>query len=373
MAPGPLGTSLVRRSVATAPVRMADVGGWTDTWFGSPGQVCNLAVGPGVVVEASLVSVPGGTEGLPLRIISPALQEDYRSGPSADRGWRWPVANRQPLLEHAAASVLETVELPAGLSVEVVISSAVPAGASLGTSGAVVVALLGALDGLFDRARPAAEVAVAAHAVETSRAGRESGVQDQWSAAMGGAALLAIGPYPDVRHQPVELSSEVEAELGERLVTVVFGPHDSSAVHASVIDAMVGCGGPVHDQARSALGHLSALAADAAAALRAGDIDTWAKVLTACTEGQRSLHRSLVGQAHAAAIEVARQHGASGWKVNGAGGDGGSLTVVAADPVAAAGLAAALSAVDPSWQVVDLTLAPGLKRSLAEDGGFLFG
>ena len=364
MAPGSLRNNLVRRSVATAPVRVADVGGWTDTWFGSPGQVCNLAVGPGVVVEASLVPAPIGAAGLPLRILAPLLGEDYRCGPSAEWGWRQPVPNRQPLLEHAAASVLEAVDIPAGLSVEVAISSAVPAGASLGTSGAVVVALLGALDGLFDRPRSAAEVAAAAHAVETTRAGRESGVQDQWAAALGGAALLAIGPYPEVRHQPLELSPEVEAEIGERLVTVVFGPHDSSAVHASVIDAMVGCGGPQHDQARAVLRHLSALATDAADALRVGDVDTWAAVLTASTEGQRSLHPSLVGPGHTAAIAVARQHGATGWKVNGAGGDGGSLTVVAANPEAATRLAASLARVDQSWHVVDLTPAPapGLTR-----------
>ena len=353
---------MVRRSVAIAPVRVADVGGWTDTWFGSPGQVCNLAVGPGVVVEASLVAAPIGVPGLPLRIIAPLLGEDFRCGPSAERGWLRPVPNRQPLLEHAAASVLEAVTIPPGLSVDVAISSAVPAGASLGTSAAVVVALLGALDGLFDRSRPADELARAAHAVETTRAGRESGVADHWAAAMGGAALLAIGPYPDVRHQSIGCSPEVQAEIGARLVTVVFGPHDSSAVHGSVIDAMIGCGGPQHDQARSALRHLSALAADAADALRARDVDTWAAVLTASTEGQRSLHPSLVGPAHAAAIAVARQYGATGWKVNGAGGDGGSLTVVAADVAAAARLAASLAQMDESWHVVDLTPAPGLRR-----------
>ena len=42
----------VQAATATAPVRIADVGGWTDTWFGSPGHVCHLAVGPGVTVRA---------------------------------------------------------------------------------------------------------------------------------------------------------------------------------------------------------------------------------------------------------------------------------------------------------------------------------
>ena len=47
------------------------------------------------------------------------------------------------------------------------------------------------------------------------------------------------------------------------------------------------------------------------------------------TEAQSSLHPELVGADARAIIEVARQHGALGWKVNGAGGDGGSLTLLA--------------------------------------------
>ena len=224
----------------------------------------------------------------------------------------------------------------------------------------MVVAVLGALDALFGRSRSAAELAVAAHRVETERARRESGVQDQWAAGLGGCGLLSIGPYPEVRHQAVELAPATLAELGERLVTVVFGPHDSSGVHAEVIDAVTGCGSTAHDRARASLGRLASLAGDAADALRVGSVDTWAEVLTASTAAQRDLHRDLVGRSHRAAIEVARALGASGWKVNGAGGDGGSLTVVAVDRTSTARLARELGRVDPSWQVVELAPAPGL-------------
>ncbi len=358
------------RAVATAPVRVADVGGWTDTWFGSPGQVCHLAVGPGVRVEAVLVEpgllepgpVPAPVAGpeRPVRLIAPDLGEDYAIGPSADRGWAAPAPGRHPLLEHAVTSVLEAVDLPAGRTVTVTITSAVPAGASLGTSGAVVVALLAALDALFGRSRTPAELAVAAHQVESARAGRESGVQDQWAAALGGCGLLAIGPYPEVRHRAVPVATEVRAELGERLVTVVFGAHDSSAVHAEVIEAMVGCGGAGHDRARAALRDLAALAREAADALAAGSIAGWAEVLVAATAGQGRLHPALVGPAHRAAIDVAVGQGARGWKVNGAGGGGGSLTVVADDAAAADRLRAALAATDPGWRLVDLAPAPGL-------------
>lgn len=360
------GVSRVSRAVATAPVRIADVGGWTDTWFGSPGRVCHLAVGPGVTVEAALVRAPQPAAdphdpaGLPVRVVAPDLGIDCRTGPSPEHGWARPWPGRQPLLEHAVAAGMDGVMLVPGQGVDLSISSSVPPGASLGTSASVVVAVLAAFDALFGRLRNAPDLAAAAHRVETDRAGRESGVQDHWAAALGGCGLLAIGPYPEVRHEAVVLRAGVASEIGERVVTVVFGPHDSSAMHAAVIDAMVGCGGPEHDQARRSLRQLAALADDAARALRAGSVDRWAEVLTAATEAQAELHQGLVGAAHRAAIEVARASGATGWKVNGAGGEGGSLSVVAADGAAASRLALALGRVDPSWLVVDLTPAPGL-------------
>ncbi len=87
--------------VATAPVRVADVGGWTDTWFGAPGRVCHLAVGPGVRVEARLVdaalALEGGADGgdhsdlsPPVRLVASALGVDQWVGPSAEEGWGRP-------------------------------------------------------------------------------------------------------------------------------------------------------------------------------------------------------------------------------------------------------------------------------------------
>jgi len=347
------------RVVATAPVRVADVGGWTDTWFGSPGQVCSLAVGPGVMVEASVVAAAPQGGVLPVRIEAPALGEEYWCGPSPDRGWRRPIPGRHPLIEHAVATVLEDACLPHDATVEVRISSQVPAGASLGTSASVVVTVLAALDALLARPRSASDLAAAAHEVETTRAGRESGVADQWAAAFGGCALLAISPYPTVRRRAIELDPSVETALAERLVTVAFGPHDSSAVHSEVIDAMVGCGGPAHDRARASLGRLAALAGDAAAALRVGDVDRWAEVLVESTEAQARLHPGLVGPTHRAAVDAASAAGAVGWKVNGAGGGGGSLTAVSR-PGGAASLRAALTGAVPNSQVLVLRPVGGL-------------
>lgn len=323
-----------RRARATVPVRVADVGGWTDTWFGSPGQVCHLAVGPGIEVDVALV--PAG-EGRP----------------------------DDPLLQAAVDAVLEPAGLLGELAVRIATRSSVPPGASLGTSASVLVGIVGALDALVDGGRSPIDVARVAHEAETVRAGREAGVQDQWAAALGGAGLLAVGPYPEVRHRVLEVPDAALEELGDRLLTVVFGPHDSSAVHRQVIDALVTCSGVEHHHAREALRTLSTLAGRAADALEAGDLAGWGEVLVASVDAQAALHPGLVGGAHRAAIEAVRSAGATAWKVNGAGGDGGSLTVLADDgPDGIDRAIAALRSADPGWTLLHLRPSRGLHVEL---------
>ena len=50
--------------------------------------------------------------------------------------------------------------------------------------------------------------------------------------------------------------------------------------------------------------------------------------MIANTEAQGRLHPELIGADASRVIDIAREHGAWGWKVNGAGGEGGSLTLL---------------------------------------------
>src|SRR5512136_2203148 len=57
--------SLDRRPVrminASAPIRICDNGGWTDTWFARHGKVVNVAVFPGVDVQVTVWPAAGRT------------------------------------------------------------------------------------------------------------------------------------------------------------------------------------------------------------------------------------------------------------------------------------------------------------------------
>ena len=103
--------------------------------------------------------------------------------------------------------------------------------------------------------------------------------------------------------------------------------HDSSAVHGEVIAAL-GAVGSSTPQLES----LRVLAAEACAGLRTGDLVRYGRALTAATEAQAALHPALVSDDARQLMEQARHLGSLGWKVNGAGGAGGSVSVLCRDP-----------------------------------------
>jgi D-glycero-alpha-D-manno-heptose-7-phosphate kinase len=133
---------------ASAPVRICDNGGWTDTWFGGPGRVLNIAVTPGVDVSIRTTAGPD-----PVVLDVEDFGDRYPVVPGASR------TARHPLLEAA----IDAFAPPTDRAVEVVVRSSVPAGCGTGTSAAVAVALVGALAAV--RAEPLSprDVAYAAH------------------------------------------------------------------------------------------------------------------------------------------------------------------------------------------------------------------
>ena len=98
--PGPSSVSIVDRHggrprviEASAPVRICDNGGWTDTWFGGPGRVLNIAVAPGVEVSIRPTSGPD-----PVVLDVQTFGDRYPIVPGAPRD------ARHPLLEAAIDS-----------------------------------------------------------------------------------------------------------------------------------------------------------------------------------------------------------------------------------------------------------------------------
>jgi D-glycero-alpha-D-manno-heptose-7-phosphate kinase len=326
---------------AAAPIRVCDVGGWTDTWFAGHGKVFNIGVDPCVEVRVALQ--PIGV--LPNRVVLDV--ESYGDRYGFEPG---DAPGRHPLLETA----VEEIGVPDVVSVEIAISSAVPAGCATGTSAAVLVALVGALDSLTPGRMTPHEVAYAAHRVETERLGMQSGIQDHLCAAYGRINLIDVFSYPRASVSSVAVPDAVWADLERRLVLLFLGrPHVSSEVHERVITALAREGETsVHLEA------LRAYAERARDAVHAHDLAALGRVMTANTDTQRQLHADLVCAEAEAAIDVAAARGALGWKVNGAGGEGGSLTFLCGPGARAKGeVQRALTEADPRFRIIPTRLS----------------
>ncbi len=297
---------------SAAPIRICDNGCWTDTWFAGHGQVFNVGVYPHAEVQVAMYSA--NDAGSRLMIHAENFGERYELRHQA------PPWGPHPLLEAAIAFM----KVPSDLRLDVTIHSDAPAGAGTGTSAAVTVALIGALDALTPGRLTPHEVADAARRVETEMLGRQCGIQDQLASAFGGINYIEMFDYPHASVSPVLVPDPIWWEFERRLVLVYLGKsHDSSAIHEEVILALQEAGPDSR-----AIADLRRHAPRSRDALYAGDFQALGRAMIESTEAQGRLHPALVGAQARQVLEIAKAHGALGWKVNGAGGDGGSLTLL---------------------------------------------
>ncbi len=338
----------------TAPIRICDLGGWTDTWFAETGKVLNLAVFPSV--EVTVITRPRKGSEPQITIHAENYHDSYHIN-TRSRSWA-----KHPLIEAG----FKLFKLPRDPHLDVSIFSEAPAGASTGTSASVSVALLGALDLIGGRSLTSYELARKAHYVESELLGLQSGIQDQRCAAYGGVSFIEMSRYPEASVSPVVLPDALAWELESRLLLIYLGkPHSSSRVHEMVIRRL-----ERSPRYRQSLEPLRQAAVDGKEALLRGDLEAFGRAMVTNTTAQRTLHPDLIGERALTVIKVAQQHGVAGYKVNGAGGTGGSVTLllpaVARDKHT---LIRELEQAHPDFRNIPVRLAPqGLRRWTGPSG-----
>jgi D-glycero-alpha-D-manno-heptose-7-phosphate kinase len=152
----------------------------------------------------------------------------------------------------------------------------------------------------------------------------QSGIQDQLCAAYGCLNYIEMSRYPHATVSQIHVPNAVWWELERRLVLIFLGKtHSSSAVHEQVI------AGLEHEGDRSPrLEALRLTAERSRDAMYAGDFAAFGRAMIDNTAAQAELHPSLVNAEARELIRLAQEYGAIGWKVNGAGGEGGSITLL---------------------------------------------
>jgi len=297
---------------SVAPIRICDNGGWTDTWFARYGRIFNIGVYPYAEVQIEVFPSAGREDRIVLHAEN--YGERYVLQPE-NLGW-----DRHPLLEAA----IDRMGVPEDLAVQVTLFSEAPAGGSTGTSAAVTVALIGALDRLSPGRLTPHEVALTAQSIEVDMLKQQCGIQDQLCSAYGGINYIEMFEYPHASVSQIHVPDAVWWELERRLVLIYLGrSHSSSQVHEKVIAELEGAGPDCPK-----LNHLRTTAGASRDALYAGDFSALGGAMVANTEAQGRLHADLIGEDAQRIIDIGRAAGAVGWKVNGAGGDGGSVTLL---------------------------------------------
>lgn len=340
---------------AVAPIRICDNGGWTDTWFAGHGKIFNIGVYPYAEVQIQVYPFDKRAGGDRV-VIHAENYGDHYVRDLVMSGWQ-----KHPLLEAA----IHRMKVPEDMAIHLTIFSEAPGGASTGTSAAVTVALVGALDRLTPGRLTPHEVAYTAWAIETEELGQQSGIQDQLASAYGGINFIEMFQYPTASVSPIQVSNTVWWELERRLALVFLGKsHASSHVHEKVIHELEGEG---PDSPR--LEALRTTAERSRDAVYEGDWVGLGAAMADNTEAQARLHPELVSPDAWKIIEVAKEHGALGWKVNGAGGDGGSVAILCGEMSSAKrAMIRELEQENRMWQHIPIYLSRQGLRTWEESG-----
>ncbi|UCE41629.1 MAG: GHMP kinase [Candidatus Aminicenantes bacterium] len=298
---------------AIAPIRINDIGGWTDTWFAQQGKVFNIAVFPLVEVR---IQVLENKERVDQRVL--VRLENY--GEALWINPENPAFDQHPLIQGA----INSMPIPKDVMLHISLFSHVPAGSSTGTSASVCVTLLSALSQLSHQNLPAHDIAYMAHRVETEKLGLQSGIQDQMAAAHGGICFIDMFKYPEATVTKLDVEETLLEELSQRISLIYLGQsHSSSAMHEEVITFLEEKGAQF-----TIIQALRALAEQAKNHMLEGNLEALGEVMIHNNECQRSLHSGLISEEADSVIAIAKKYEAAGWKVNGAGGKGGSLTIL---------------------------------------------
>jgi D-glycero-alpha-D-manno-heptose-7-phosphate kinase len=210
-----------------------------------------------------------------------------------------------------------------GSGMEIASFADVPAGTGMGSSSAFTVGLLHALEGLAGKKPSAEELAAAACDIEIERVKEPIGKQDQYASAFGGLNLIRFLPDERVEVRPVACSQTTRAALEQRLMLFYIGQERA----ASTILAEQSRN--MSDSEKFArVAKMAGLAEELCLILEKGDVDSFGEILHQGWLLKSGVAYGITNEAIDSYYRLAREAGAQGGKLLGAGG-GGFLLICA--------------------------------------------
>jgi D-glycero-alpha-D-manno-heptose-7-phosphate kinase len=219
-----------------------------------------------------------------------------------------------------AKAVIDHVRREFGLSagMRIRLHNDAPPGSGLGSSSAIVVALLGALTNSLGKLLDPYDLAERAFTIERVDAGIKGGRQDQYATAFGGFNFIEFDPGRTVVN-PLRLRPETRYELEYGLVfAYVGGTHFSSRI----IDLQTANYESRQTDAVAAMDRIKELAGEMKRALLLGDLRGLGGLLDEAWQAKKRMAEGITNPRIDELYLAAREAGALGGKVSGAGGGG---------------------------------------------------
>jgi D-glycero-alpha-D-manno-heptose-7-phosphate kinase len=221
-------------------------------------------------------------------------------------------------------------EFCGGGSIAVTVATTVdaPPGSGLGSSSALVVALVEAFRAYLDLPLSRYDVAHLAHEIERKDLGLAGGKQDQYAAAFGGVNFIEFLPDGRTIVNPLRLNQDVLNEFEASLVVCFTGVSRQS--DTIIREQTAG----IKQSSEESLRALHQLKADAVSMKRtmlAGDIRSMATILARSWIAKKRTAGAVTTALIDELYQLAIASGALGGKVSGAGGGGFMMFIVSPD------------------------------------------
>jgi len=193
----------------------------------------------------------------------------------------------------------------------------VPAGTGMGSSSAFTVGMLHALYARAGKSPSAAQLAATACEIEIERVKAPIGKQDQYAAAFGGLNFIRFNEDESVEVQPIECRAETRDALSRRLMLFYIGQErEASSILAEQSRNMA------DKEKFHRVEQLVELAVELRASLERNDLSSFGEILHRGWQLKRGVASGISNDVVESNYQAAREAGAEGGKLLGAGAGG---------------------------------------------------
>jgi len=210
-------------------------------------------------------------------------------------------------------------EMNCDISIDLFLASEIPPGTGLGSSASVCVNILKTLSAYLQQPISKYDLAERSFYIARHVLGKHVGKQDEYAAAFGGLNFISFLPDGGTLVEPIDLPPAVLVELQRNLMLFFTGSahHSWSILKEQEASARQQTGGAVE-----ALHEVKALGIRMRTALQHGDLRELGTLLHEGWQAKRRISNKISTPRIDELYTLAREHGALGGKITGAGGGG---------------------------------------------------